>query len=325
MQQKYNEFKIDNEFKRIKLPLSELDYVALEESLFDNGCTDPLLIWDDVIIDGYKRLEICKCWQIPFITKRISFKSRDDALAYICTDQLKRNDLSKESVSYLIGKRFEAEKSINARIASEQFNSEKNAGITHTAGRHANYSYQTAIELGKEYGISHNTVYKYGIYARSIDIVWEKETDIIRKIFSGKLKISHENVVELSRLPKGHIHTLNKQLSNDGIEHIGYSDMRHELQWKRVSAATSPQPKKETEPSHEFQIKKLPEYDPNAEISSLSLTIPSWNGTIRRVTENTDFTKISKEARQQLLRQLFTLYEAVSPLIGLLREDKHHE
>ena len=325
MQQIHNAIKTDNEFQRIKLPLSEQDYTALEENLFDNGCSAPILVWNDIIIDGYKRFEICTNWQLPFSTKNINFKSRDDAIAYICTDQLKRCDLPQKAVSYLIGKRFEAEKSVNARIAMEQYQSEKNTGIHHTAGRHTNYSYQTAIKLGKEYGISHNTVYKYGIYARSIDIVWEKEADIIRKIFSGKLKISHQNVVELSRLPKTHIRTLNEQLSNDGIEHIGYSDMRHELQWKRVSVTTNPPQKRATAPNHEFQIKKQPAYDPNAEIASLSLTIPSWNGTIKRVTQNTDFTKTSKEARQKLLRQLYNLYSTVTPLIDHLREEKQNE
>lgn len=101
--------------------------------------------------------------------------------------------------------------------------------------------------------------------------------------------------------------------------------MRHELQWKRVSAATSPPQKKTTAASHEFQIKKQPVYDPNAEIASLSLTIPSWNGTIKRVTENTNFTKTSREARQKLLRQLYNLYGAVTPLIDHLREETQNE
>lgn len=323
MPSKYYSLKTDKEFKRIKQPLDEQDYNALEESIFDTGCTSPILVWNNIIIDGYKRYEICKCWQLPYETNELRFKSRDDALAYICVDQLKRTDLSKEATSYLIGKHFEALKAVNAQLASEKIMKEKLAGITHSAGRHTNFSNQTAIELGKLYGVSHNTVYKYGVYARCIDIVWEKEADIVRKIFSGKLKISHQNVLELSRLPKYNLRTLNEHLSTDGIEHIGYSEMRHELQWKRISAATNPSPK--PEPPHEFQIKKLPEYDPNAEIASLSLTIPSWNGTIQRVKNSTDFTKISKEARQNLLRQLYNLYEAVSPLVEMLREDKHHE
>jgi len=318
---KYNLY-IDDEFLRIKLPLSDKAYASLEENIFDNGCLSPILLWENTIIDGYKRYEICKNWNLPYVTRHIFFSSRDDAISYICSDQLKRTDLSKEAVSYLIGKQFEAEKAINTRIAAEQLH--QSIKSIKKPGRHTNYSYQTAIELGKKYQISHNTVYKYGIYARCIDIVWEKEPEIIKKIFSGKLKISHQNVVELSRLPKGNLRTLNEHLSNDGIEHIGYSDMRHELQWKRISAATNPPPKKEKPPEHDFQIKKLPQYDPDAEIASLTLTIPSWIGTIQRVRENTDFTQISKEARNRLLRQLHNMYEAVAPLIDEIREDKNN-
>lgn len=307
---------MDNEFMRIKQPLSQTAYASLEENIFDNGCLSPILLWDNIIIDGYKRYEICRKWMFPYTTKEIKFQSRDDVITYICSEQLERSDLSKETITYLIGKKFEAEKSINTRMASELRQS--NPPIQHKGGRYTNYSYQTAIKLGNLYGISYNTVYKYGIYARCIDIVWEKEPDIIRKIFSGKLKISHENVVELSRLSKGNLRILKEYLSNDGIEHIGYSDMRHELQWKRISAVTNPPPKKEKEPAPDFQIKKQPKYDPDAEISSLSLTIPSWVGTVQRVRTNTDFSKITKDARNNLLYQLHNLYEAVAPLIDLI-------
>ncbi len=316
---KYN-LILDAEFMRMKLPLSDTSYASLEESIFDNGCLAPILLWENTIIDGYKRYEICRNWGLPYVTRHQYFASREDAISYICADQLKRNDLSKEATNYLIGKQFEAQKAINARLAAEQLH--QSSDLIRKPGRNTNYSYQTAIELGKQYQISHNTVYKYGIYARCIDIVWEKEPDIIKKIFSGKLKISHQNVVELSRLPKGNLRTLNEHLSNDGIEHIGYSDMRHELQWKRISAATSPAPKKEKPPEHEFEIKKPPKYDPDAEIASLSLTMPSWIGTIQRVRENTDFSKISKEARNKLLCQLHNLYQAVRPLIDQIREDE---
>lgn len=318
---KYN-LILDAEFMRMKLPISEKSYASLEENIFDNGCLSPILLWENTIIDGYKRYEICKSWNLPYVTRHIYFSSRDDAISYICTDQLKRTDLSKEATSYLIGKLLEAEKAINTRHAAEMLN--QSTERIRKPGRNTNYSYQTAIDLGKKYQISHNTVYKYGIYARCIDIVWEKEPDIIKKIFSGKLKISHQNVVELSRLPKGHIRTLNQHLSNDGIEHIGYSDMRHELQWKRISAATNPPPKKEKPPEHDFQIKKLPQYDPDAEIASLTLTIPSWIGTIQRVKENTDFSQITREARNKLLRQLHNMYEAVAPLIDQIREDNRN-
>lgn len=144
------------------------------------------------------------------------------------------------------------------------------------------------------------------------------------KIFSGKLKISHENVIELARLPKGNIRTLNEHLSKSGIEHIGYSDMRHELQWKRISAATNPAQRREKPPTPDFEIKKQPKYDPDAEISSLSLTIPSWVGTIKRVCDNTNFPEISQTAQDKLLRQLHLLYEAVQPLLDQLREENHN-
>lgn len=316
--------KCDKEFMMLKQPLPEDAYTSLEEDIFDNGCTSPLLVWENTIIDGYKRYEICHTWQFDYQTKQIDFSCREEALLYICIDQLNRSDLSKEAICYLIGKRFEIEKTLNTQKAANLLYEEQTAQKIHSVGRHTNFSFQTAIELGKEYHISHNTVYKYGIYARHIDIIWDKEPEIVRKIFSGKLKISHENVIELARLPKGNIRTLNEHLSKSGIEHIGYSDMRHELQWKRISAATNPAQRREKPPTPDFEIKKQPKYDPDAEISSLSLTIPSWVGTIKRVCDNTNFPEISQTAQDKLLRQLHLLYEAVQPLLDQLREENHN-
>lgn len=68
-------------------------------------------------------------------------------------------------------------------------------------------------------------------------------------------------------------------------------------------------------------LKKKPVYDPDAEISSLALTMPSWSSSIIRVTESTDFKRISKDAKNKLLVELHNLYQAVTPLIDKIGKD----
>ena len=106
-----------DKYRRLKPSLSESEHQALKSDIMRNGCREPIMAWKHMILDGYKRYEICRNWDLPYVTRHVYFQSRDDAIAYICADQLKRNDLSKEAVSYLIGKQFEAQKNINSRLS----------------------------------------------------------------------------------------------------------------------------------------------------------------------------------------------------------------
>ncbi|MGI6735779.1 MAG: hypothetical protein ACOX41_00480 [Anaerovoracaceae bacterium] len=87
-------------------------------------------------------------------------------------------------------------------------------------------------QIADELKISRGTVLKYEIFTKCIDSLREKEPEIAAKILSGKLKISHENIIELERLPSRELHALNNTLSKSNIDHITYSDFRHELLWK---------------------------------------------------------------------------------------------
>ncbi|MBR2883596.1 MAG: hypothetical protein IKB93_02280 [Clostridia bacterium] len=47
--------KIDMNFKRLYIPLSKKEYLQLESDILKNGCTVPITIWNDIIVDGHDR------------------------------------------------------------------------------------------------------------------------------------------------------------------------------------------------------------------------------------------------------------------------------
>ncbi|WP_296174212.1 hypothetical protein [uncultured Brevundimonas sp.] len=51
--------RIDSEFRAYIPPLSDEERQQLEANIVADGCRDPLLVWDDVLIDGHNRYEIC--------------------------------------------------------------------------------------------------------------------------------------------------------------------------------------------------------------------------------------------------------------------------
>ena len=211
--------KIDPEFKSLMHPLSEKEFLSLRENILDGGTTYSIAAWNEYLIDGYERYMICRQENIPYHVHRIGFSCREHAITWICREQLKKGNLTNERYRYLIGKRYETE-----RIVRNDSGTEPSQQTSHNKLQNTN-SYRTALKLGEEYSLSHNTVYKYGVYSRMVDIIMEKDADLAQKILSGKLRVSHDNIIELSRLPQENIKRLNKTLSKEGIDHIVISDI----------------------------------------------------------------------------------------------------
>ena len=227
------EFETDNGFLELIQPRDEKYIEELEEDIFDHGCHDAVCVWGNILIDGHLRYSICKKWDIRFNIRRLIFQSRDEAEAYLCAEQLKRTDLTSEYKKYLIGRLFRAD--MNA--ASAAFLREHPEKQTNADGQISQkYVQKTEIAtiIGKEYNFGFSTVTKYDVYARALDEIRAKGPEITNKILNGNLRVSHENVIELSRLPIEDINGLKRLLESGSIDRIGYSQLRHELRWQRL-------------------------------------------------------------------------------------------
>jgi len=76
--------KIDSDFRNLIRPLSKKEYRQLEENLLSDGCLDPIIVWNGVIVDGHNRYEICKRHNISFEVYEMDFESREEVFAWIC-------------------------------------------------------------------------------------------------------------------------------------------------------------------------------------------------------------------------------------------------
>jgi len=84
---------IDKEFKSLIPTLTAEEYQGLEQSIIVEGCRDALVTWQDTLIDGHNRYEICSKNSIPFKTIEKVFDSRDDVMLWIIDNQLSRRNL----------------------------------------------------------------------------------------------------------------------------------------------------------------------------------------------------------------------------------------
>jgi len=86
--------KIDNEFKDLIPELAPEELFQLEENIKRDGCRDPLVLWNGVLVDGHNRYDICKRNDLPFQTIERAFENRSEVIEWIITNQFGRRNLN---------------------------------------------------------------------------------------------------------------------------------------------------------------------------------------------------------------------------------------
>ena len=108
--------KIDPEFQSQIMPLTDDEFQQLEENILKEGkLLSPLIVWNNTLVDGHNRYAILqKHPEICFSTMPLRFANREEALAWICKNQLGRRNLTPEQKKFLMGKQYSSEKRTEA-------------------------------------------------------------------------------------------------------------------------------------------------------------------------------------------------------------------
>lgn len=296
--------KIDPDFQNLIPILNNEEYEQLEKSIIKDGCCEPIVVWGNYIIDGHKRYEICRKYGVDFTIAVIELNSKEDAISWICTNILNNKDLPENVRRYLIGKKYYAEKT---------------AGVMNITGinQHTMNSLnlkshisKTAVKIGAELHLSHSTVGKYFQFANAIDSLKSDFPNFVLKILHGEIKISMDNLIELAKKSKIEILFIIKSTAKN--MRILDSD---------IASVVKPVNKAPTSAVSKSSVKDMPVFDPDAYVSSLTLTIPSWISNIRRTATNSDLNIISLNARCDLIKALDDLICISSVIKKILEED----
>ena len=93
MEKKVYELKINDNLAHVMPPLQETELDLLTQSLMSEGCRDPLVVWNGVIIDGNNRYKICRENNIPFSFVEMEFEDEASAKKWIIRNQLGRRNV----------------------------------------------------------------------------------------------------------------------------------------------------------------------------------------------------------------------------------------
>lgn len=278
----------------------------------------PIRVWDNTILVDYDVFEICKTNNIPVSVSRIRLGSLEEATAWVCKNQLQRKDISEKMRQYLIGKRFLAEKALGAHEAAkgrQSSTSELTPRIIVDANTYDTTATRTSERLGLDYYISYGTVRKYGIYAEIVDMIRSKEPALAEKLLNGTIKISHENIVKISQLSSTDFSKMARYFLSSTDNRPTYNKFQITLDVPQIQNVVP------TFTTPTGTIKDMPAYDPDGEVCSLALTIPSWVGSIKRVQSVSDFSSISESARAKLIYELDNLLYTVEGIRAALTKE----
>ena len=86
---------INSELRDLLPPLSPKQFAKLESEILKDGCTAPLTVWGEIIVDGHHRYAICTKHGIKFQTTQKTFESMDEAKLWMWQNQSNRRNLSR--------------------------------------------------------------------------------------------------------------------------------------------------------------------------------------------------------------------------------------
>lgn len=301
--------QIDPEFKRLSIPLSPEEESRLENSLIQEGCREPIAVWQGCILDGHKRYEICSYEEIEFEIREMDFPSREEAVIWVCRERMKGLPVESVMYRYLGGRRYACEKKKYQAIRKERRRQEMETGVAQDAeglpgGR-------VSIPLARELGINRTTIEKYGTFAENMEIIAEKDRMMFDVICQGKAIMSYAKVSHLAKADVSKVISTRRKYLRDEVVKMRQYKPRSKKEKKSEQTPAAPL---------EVGIKEMPAFDPDMEFRGLMLTIPTWINAISRARERSNIGMVSGSTREQLANTLRSLEKEIMQTLEVIKQ-----
>ena len=198
--------KIDPEFQSQIPPLTDDEFKQLEENILKAGkLLSPLIVWNNTLVDGHNRYAILqKHPEIYFSTMPLRFANREEALAWICKNQLGRRNLTPEQKKFLIGKQY----SVEHRKPGGNGNNQHTAAAKKTAPEELcqiDTIPPTAAEasvrkqIAERNNVSESYVARSEKFMRGVEIMEQMVPGMQEKILSGQFKVRDADMHRLAK------------------------------------------------------------------------------------------------------------------------------
>ena len=211
------ELTINNEFYNLIPPLSLEELNSLEASLKHEGCRDPLVVWNNTIIDGHHRYAICNKYGISFdVVEKTGLETELDVKLWMVNNQFSRRNLPTETrlaLAYRF-KELEAEKAKERQLANlKQFSKKEEAAETShltdslPVGLREENKGKTLEIIAHKAGVSrataeqYDTIQRKGTEEQKAEVAEGKSS--IKKVYTKIQKAERLEKNKVAEWPKG--------------------------------------------------------------------------------------------------------------------------
>ena len=171
--------QVKDEFKKLIPPLSIDEHTQLTLNICKEGIREPLILWNNYIIDGHNRFEIAKQFNLEYKTINKEFENEDEVKEWMILNQFGRRNLSAYQRSVLALKLedvFRIKAKENLKL-SQGKGKQKSANLKVEP-------IETRKELSKVASVSHDTIAK-------VKKIQEKAPEEIKtKLSTGEISIN---------------------------------------------------------------------------------------------------------------------------------------
>ena len=198
--------KIDPEFQSQIPPLTDDEFKQLEENILKEGkLLSPLIVWNNTLVDGHNRYAILqKHPEIYFSTMPLPFESREEALAWICKNQLGRRNLTPEQKKFLIGKQYSVEHRKPGGNGNNQYTATTQEAVQEELCQIDTIpptSAEASIrkQIAERNNVSESYVARSEKFMRGVEIMEQMIPGMQEKILSGQFKVRDADMHRLAR------------------------------------------------------------------------------------------------------------------------------
>ena len=198
--------KIDPEFQSQIPPLTDDEFKQLEENILKEGkLISPLIVWGNTLVDGHNRYAILqKHPEICFSTMPLRFANREEALAWICKNQLGRRNLTPEQKKFLIGKQYSVEHRKPGGNGNNQYTATTQEAVQEELCQIDTIpptSAEASIrkQIAERNNVSESYVARSEKFMRGVEITEQMIPGMQEKILSGQFKVRDADMHRLAR------------------------------------------------------------------------------------------------------------------------------
>ena len=191
---------IEPEFRDKIPPLSADEFAKLEENILADGeVREPLVLWNNTIIDGHHRWAIIqKHPEIPYKVKHMDFADKWAAVVWMCRNQLGRRNVTDEQKTVLIGEAYKAQKKTQG--ASDGFRGNQHAKVVSNQNDYLAKE-KTKEIIAKQFGVGSSTVQRAEHFLDGLNEAEKVSPGIKEAVLAGEVKAPKNLIAEIRSMP----------------------------------------------------------------------------------------------------------------------------